>query len=122
MAIVSIFSVGLAVYQGFFYEKRGQISIYLDPPTRVFDLHQSIGGLEVSYGGEDLRKKNETLWIVNVSIRNTGNAEIRKGDYDEQVPLGLAIDEGQIVDAPKLRTSVNYLQQNLKIKTDTRIW
>lgn len=120
MAVVAILSVGLAVFQGFYYEKRGKLFIHLDPPTRVFDLHQSIGGLEVSYGGEDLRKSNKTLWIISVSIKNTGNAEIRKGDYDEQAPVGLTIDEGQIVDTPKLRTSVNYLQQNLKIKTDNQ--
>lgn len=117
MALLAILGFAIAIYQGFFYERRGNITITIDPPARVFDLHRSIGGLEVSYAGEDLRLSKKTLWILTAAIRNTGNAEIKKGDYDDQAPLGLQIDGGEIVDVPTVRTPITYLQQNFKVKT-----
>lgn len=117
MAFIAIVGVTIAIYQGFFYEKRGNISITIDPPARVFDLHQPIGGLEVSYAGEDLRLSKKTLWILSAAIKNIGNAAIKRGDYDDQAPLGLQIDGGQLVDVPSIRTNISYLRQHFKIST-----
>lgn len=120
MAFIAIVGFAIAIYQGFFYEKRGNISIVIDPPARVFDLHQPIGGLEVSYAGEDLRLSKKTLWILSAAIKNIGNAEIKKGDYDDQAPLGLQIDGGQLVDVPSIRTPISYLRQHFKISTGSQ--
>lgn len=120
MAILAIIGFGFAIYQTFVYEKRGQILVSVEPPARVFDVHQPIGGLEVSYAGENLRSSKKALWIVRASIKNSGNAEIKKGDYDEQAPLGLQIDGGHVVDVPTLQTTVSYLQQNLKVRASSQ--
>lgn len=110
MAVVAIVGFGLAIYQGFFYERRGDISVIVDPPAKVFDIHKSVGGLDVSYAGENLRISKKTLWVISANLKNSGNAEIKKGDFDDQAPLGLLVDGGQIVDTPSLHASAEYLQ------------
>lgn len=117
MALLAIAGFGLSIYQGFFYERKGQISIGVSPPAKVLDIHKSVGGLEVSYAGQNLRESQKTLWAITATIRNDGNAEITKGDFDESAPLGIRISEGQIVDTPTLRTSIDYLQKNIKLTT-----
>lgn len=118
MAVLAVVGFGLAIYIGFFFERRSQLAVLVDPPSRVFDIHQPIGGIEVSYAGENLRCTKKTLWIISAALKNIGNAEIRKGDYDEQVPLGLHVEGGHIVDIPSFRTSVPYLEQNLKLRSE----
>lgn len=109
----------LGIYSGFIYERKGNITIETNLPARVFDIHQSVGGLEVSYGGENLRESKKTLWFVSITIKNNGNAVIKNGDYDGKIPLGLRIDGGQIVDTQSLKTSTDYLKENLQIKLNS---
>jgi hypothetical protein len=115
MAILAIVGFGLAIFQGFFYEKKGELTITNDAVSRVFDIHQPVGGLEVSYAGENLRTSKKALWALSFTVRNSGNAEIRKADYDDQVPFGFQFVGAEIVEIPTIKTNVEYLSQNLKI-------
>jgi len=109
--------MGLAIYLGFFYEKKGEITISVDALSRVFDVHQPVGGLEISYAGENLRIAKKTLWSLSFTVRNSGNAEIKKSDFDDQVPFGLRINGASLVEQPSIKTKVDYLQQQLRITT-----
>lgn len=115
MAAVALLSVVFAVYQTFIYERKGEIGLTIAPPAKVLDIHKSVGGLEVSYDGENLRDSKKTLWVISATIRNEGNAEIRKIDFDENDPIGFYVEKGKIVDNPSLRTSIPYLQRNFKL-------
>ena len=117
MAIVAIASVGLAIYSSFVYEKRGELTISIDAVSRVFDVHQTVGGLEISYGGQDLRAVKKALWSVTFRITNSGNAEIKKGDFDDLVPFGLKFEGGELVETPTIKANVNYLSHNLRLTT-----
>lgn len=115
MAAVALLSMVFAIYQTFIYERKGEIGLTIAPPAKVLDIHKAVGGLEVSYGGENLRDSKKTLWVISATIRNEGNAEIRKIDFDENDPVGFYVEKGKIVDNPSLRTSVPYLQRNFKL-------
>jgi hypothetical protein len=115
MAVVTIMSVIFAIYQTFYYERKGEISITVAPPAKVLDIHKAVGGLEVSYAGENLRDTKKTLWVISATIRNEGNAEIRKIDFDENDPVGFLVEKGKLVDTPSLRTSVEYLRRNFTL-------
>jgi hypothetical protein len=119
MAVVGIGGVVLAIYQGFFYEKRGDLTVSIDALSRVFDLHQSVGSLEISYAGKNLRAARKTLWTISLTLKNTGNAEIRKGDFDEAVPLGFKFTGAEVVETPTLNTSVAYLAENVKMRNSS---
>lgn len=122
MAIVAIFGFAFAIYQTYFYERRGEATITLTPPAKLLDIRKAVGGLEVSYAGENLRDSKKTLWVVSATIRNDGNAEIKKGDFDDNDLIGFGVTDGKIVDTPSLRTSVSYLQKNLTLtQTENKI-
>lgn len=116
MAIVALVSFGVAIYASFYYEKQGQISVELMQPTKVLDVHQAVGGLSISYGGEELRTAKKNLWLINTTIKNTGNAVIRKGDFDDSSLLTLKISGGEVVEKPTLITDSTYLKDNVKPK------
>lgn len=116
MAVVALVSFGVAIYASFYYEKQGQISVELTQPTKVLDIHEAVGGLSISYDGEELRTAKKNLWLINTTIKNTGNAVIRKGDFDDSSLLTLKISGGEVVEKPTLITDSTYLKDNVKPK------
>lgn len=112
MAFLAIIGFGLAIYTGFFYEKQGKLTIDLAEPTKILDIHQSVGGLSVSYNGQDLRENNKNLWLVNIIVQNTGNAVIRKDDFDNNALVTFKVLNGSIVDKPNIISKDKYFVQN----------
>lgn len=115
--VVGIVGFAFAIYTAYFYERKPEVSISVDAMSKVFDLYQPVGGLEVSYAGENLRSAKKNLWVLTATIKNVGNAEIRKVDYDDNSPLGLEIKGAVIAERPILKTTVDYLAQNVSIST-----
>jgi hypothetical protein len=117
MAALALISFGFAIYQTFYFEKKPEITISINALSRVFDIHQSVGKLKVIYANEDLRVSKKQLWAMTVTVSNTGNAGIRKDDFDEAAPFGLYFTGAEIVDTPSIHTSNSYLDESIKIKT-----
>jgi hypothetical protein len=113
MAFLAIVGFGLAIYVGFFYEKQGRLTIDVAEPTKILDIHQSVGGLSVAYNGQDLRENNKNLWFVSVVIQNTGNAVIRKDDFDNNALISFKVLNGNVVDKPSIISKDNYFLKNL---------
>ena len=113
MAIVAIASFIFGIYQQF-YDKRPSLLVKTEAVSSVFNVLQPVGGLQISYAGQDLRNSKQSLWVITTSISNIGSSSIRKGDYDDSVPFGLSIKSGQIVENPTVTSENKYLQENLK--------
>lgn len=114
MAALALISFVFAIYQTFYFEKKPEITISVNALSRVFDVYQSVGKLKVIYENEDLRVSKKQLWAMTVTVSNTGNAGIRKGDFDEAAPFGLYFTGAEIVDTPSIHTSNSYLDENIK--------
>lgn len=112
---IGIVGLVLAVYTAFFYERKPELAVSVDALSKVFDLYRPVGGLEVSYAGENLRSSKKNLWVLTATVKNVGNAEVRKVDYDDKSPLGLEIGGAVIAERPTLKTTVNYLGENLAV-------
>lgn len=117
MAALALISFGFAIYQTFYFEKKPEITISVNALSRVFDVYQSVGKLKVIYADEDLRISKKQLWAMTVTVSNTGNAGIKKGDFDEAAPFGLYFTGAEIVDTPSIHTSNSYLDESIKIRT-----
>lgn len=118
MAAIAFVGFALAIYSTFFYERQGHLTIVRTPPARLFDVREPVGSLEISYGGEDLRRAGKTLWVVNLLIANTGNAAIRKSDFDDLSPVGVLVSGGQIVEKPNVQSVIPYIQENARVTSD----
>lgn len=119
MAVLSIVSLATGLYFGFFYERKGEVSIIISPPAKVLDIHESVGGLEVSYAGQNLKDSGKTLWAVVAYFSNTGNSGINKIEFDEQDLIGIGVVNGEIVDRPEVTGNADYLKRNIKIESSS---
>lgn len=115
-AILGVAGILIAVYFSMFFERQGELVIRVDALSRVFDIHRPVGGLEVTYGGENLRTAKKALWVLTASIQNRGNAAVRKNDFDDAVPLGFEVIGGIIAEQPELASSTLYLAKNMKVR------
>lgn len=116
MAVIALLGIGFAIYQTYFYEKSKALTISQGAFTKVFDVYQPVGGLEISYAGENLRDSKKVLWAVNFTIQNSGETGIKIGDFDDKAPMGIAVQGGDIVDEPKYLASNDYIQKALDLK------
>lgn len=113
MALLAIISFGFAIFQQF-NEKKPEILVKTEAVSSVFSVLQPVGGLQISYAGQDLRSSKQALWILSAVISNDGTAGIRKADYDDAAPLSVSVLGGQIVETPVITSENDYLQNNLK--------
>ena len=116
--VFSIFTFILSLYITFYYEKSRVISVTQNAITKVFDIYQPVGGLDVFYAGESLRSANKVLWVINYTIKNTGDTGLKIDDYDPREPLGIQLAGGKVVETPKYSTNKDYLTKNLKVNFD----
>lgn len=116
MAFLALIGFGFAIYQTYFYEKSKSLTISQSAFNKVFDVYQPVGGLEISYAGENLRTTKKVLWAANLTIINSGQTGIKIDDFDSKAPLGVEIQGGDIVDNPKYLASNDYLQKELEPK------
>lgn len=112
-----ITGVGLGVY-GLVAERQPSLQVATISTSRVFDVHQSIGGLEVSYQGQNLRAAKKTLWSTTISVNNPGSAGIRLTDFDARLPVTIFVANGSIVDRPVLSGAADYLLKTLTFKQE----
>lgn len=103
----------LGIY-GLVAEHQPQFKFTLASISSVFDLHQPVGGLDVSYAGQSLRATKKSLWSLSVVITNNGNAGIKLSDFDERAPVTLMIVGGEIVDNPVAISAADYLRDGLR--------
>ncbi|MNI26689.1 hypothetical protein D3C73_803990 [compost metagenome] len=118
MALLALVGFGLAIYTAFFYEKKPHLIFTASQPAKVFDIHQPMSGLEISYAGENLRGGQKNLWVMTVVLKNEGNAEVRKGDYDDRDPVGLTLKNGQLLEQPTVQSESKYIVKNLDLTRD----
>jgi len=119
MAVVAIGGTVFAIYTTYFLEKRAELLFSVDALSKVFDVHKPIGGLEVSYSGENLREAKKTLWYLSLKVQNSGNAGVKKVDYDDLSPVGVRILGATISEIQPIKASNGYLQKNLSARRQT---
>lgn len=114
-AILGLAGLVTGIYFALIYEKQGELVVRIDSLSRVLDVHQPVGGLEITYSGENLRTSKKTLWVLTVTVYNKGNAAVKKGDFDEAVPLGFLIEGAMPAEQPRLSSLTDYLNRNMKV-------
>jgi hypothetical protein len=80
-----------ALYTTFFYEKRAHVVYEIESKTRVFDVRENIAQLDVTFEGESIRKKQQTLSLLTIKIVNAGNLDIGMGAFDSANLPGISV-------------------------------
>ncbi len=120
IALVGLVSAVLGIYTFFVQEKILQIEYEVLANTNVLDINADITKLDITYDGSSLKTSSQSLRIINLRVRNTGNESVLKSFYDNNDPLGVIVTKGKVIEKPELvGTSSDYIKKNLSIKFDT---
>jgi hypothetical protein len=123
-ASIAVISFFVTVYAAFFQEKKIQVQYIITANSNVLDINTEISKVDILYDSTSLKQSNKNLRIFNVKVLNNGDADVLKTFFDENSPLGIEIENGEIVENPEItETSSNYLAKNLKstLKSSNRI-
>lgn len=111
----TVASFALAIYLGFFYEKKTEVTYELLSDSYVVEIHEKLSKLDILYDGNSLKKENQALRVITLKVLNTGENTIRIADYDQKAPLGLSLSHGELVDEPTILASNSYLAEHLAV-------
>ena len=113
--ILAVLFGGLTVYSEFIKDRKPKLKFEVVSNTSVLDVREELGKLEILYDGLDIKKSKQSLRVVIVRVVNPGETDILMDHYDERVPLGFAISNGELLRAELLRASSQYLISNLRV-------
>lgn len=104
----------LGIYS-FFQKDFTQVEYEIITNTRVVDIRENLGELDIIYKGNSILKNNSKLNVVEIKVVNTGTRDILPTFYDDNDLLGLAIPDSEIIDRPVIiKTSNDYLKRNVR--------
>jgi hypothetical protein len=120
IALVGLVSAIIGIYTFFFQDRVLQIEYEVLSNTNVLDINADITKLDITYDGSSLKTSNQSLRIINLRVRNTGNESVLKSFYDNNDPLGVLVTNGKVIEKPELvGTSSDYIKKNLAINFDS---
>ena len=116
ITLLGLTAAGITIY-AFMIDKNVELRYEIVANTNVLDFNADIGNLRVTYDSTNLKETNENLRIYTIKVVNNGEKDILKEYYDENDPLGLAINSGRIIEKPEIiQTSSDYLNRNVNIE------
>ena len=112
--IILIFLAAIAFYN-FFHEKKLEITYEIISESNVLDIHKPLKDLTIFFKDENIQKKNLNLKVYTIRVYNTGELNIRQDDFDKNLPWGLEVKQGKIINKARLiNTNSEYLMSNLE--------
>jgi hypothetical protein len=109
-------SVSLALFFGFsgLREPQSALSYEILKEIDVLDVRTPVEELSVTFQGEDIQGGNLNLRIYAMKVTNTGEVDILKSQFDEDLPWGLRLDGGRAIEARVIDSSSTYLFETIK--------
>lgn len=115
-SLVAILSIIFGFY-AYFHEKKPDIQFTIIGDPNVFDVYKSVSDLEVYFQGKNVEKENLNLKVYTIKVENNGESDILKSLYDDNLPWGFSIENGDVVNEVRIvRSNSPYLDLNLKPK------
>ena len=83
----------------------------------ALDIRENLKDLDIYFQGKNLISTNENIQIYSIKVINTGNRTIQETNYAQTSDFGLKINDGVLVNDPKLISASNeYIQSNMNIR------
>ena len=111
---IGLFSFLLSIYGEYCRNKGPEINYHILGSTRLIELKEKVGLLDIRYNKQSILKKNKTLSLVLLKISNDGSKGVAIHDYDPKSPLGIKIEKGEVLEKPILiQSSSNITKSRL---------
>ena len=115
--ILAVLFGGLTVYSEFVRNRKPELRFEVVSNTSVLDVREELGKLEILYDGLDIKKSKQSLRVVVVRVVNPSETDILMDHYDERVPLGFTVSNGELLRVELLEASNQYLMSNLRVSS-----
>lgn len=105
----------------FYYNKSPSLSLIKLSEINVLEVNRSLDDLKIFYKDKDIQNGNKNIKIVVLKIKNDGKVDITQNMYDIDLPWGINVKGGDIVQARIIDSSNVYLSKTLKPRIDRNI-
>jgi hypothetical protein len=111
--IVAVFFGGYGIYTTY-EENKSEISFQVVNEANIFDVHEPLSELKISFQGKDIQERNLNLKIITIYIENSGNVDILQSHYDINDIWGVQLENGEIIKVQLIDSNSEYIKTNLK--------
>ena len=104
-------SVSLALFFGLsnIKEPTPRLNYEILKEIDVLDVRTPVDQLSVTFQGEDIQEENLNLRIYAMRVTNTGEVDILKSQFDQDLIWGLRVTDGRVIEARLIESSSSYL-------------
>ncbi len=104
----------------FYHKEKPNLQFEVVTNTDVFNLYENVGKLQILYDNENVLSIDTTLKLITIKLINSGDASIKKDDFDKDYLLKLNIENYIIADKPNIiEYSNNYLKERFDFNYDS---
>lgn len=118
--VLSLIGILIAVLFGTYglystiQEDKTEISFEVINEANVFDVHEPVNNLIISFEGEDIQEKNLNIRIITFKVQNIGNVNILQNYYDANEMWGARVNDGDIIRIKLVDSNSGYIKSNLQ--------
>ncbi|TCL32456.1 hypothetical protein EV210_12121 [Anaerospora hongkongensis] len=112
------FIIGLFSVPPFFFPSKPELTFEIISEFDIMDIQKNIPGLTIKYNEKYLSEDNQSLRIIRIRARNSGDIDITKALYDETLPFGFTVKNGEIVSLRPAEYGSEYFKTNFKQSLD----
>jgi hypothetical protein len=88
---------GLFGLYSVFHHPKAAIDYTVTGRANVLDIHTPLRDLQILFQGDDIQQRRLNLQLLQVRVENSGETDIRPGDFDPSLTWGIAVRGGTIV-------------------------
>ena len=115
--LISIFSLLIGIFGILIYpdgkEDKPVISFQIIHELDVLNLQKDVKDLTIRFKNADMVTEGLSLTSLYISIANIGDKNIKKGDFDTDIPWNLKIVDSEVIKVTSL-TNDDYLEKELE--------
>jgi hypothetical protein len=113
--IIGIGGLIFSVYSIYFYKEAPILRFDILTNTNILDVREDVNKLSIFYDSIDLSKSPKNIRVITLKVSNVGSKGISVDDYDRNSPIGIKLNNAEIIQSPVVIESSNsYFKDNVK--------
>jgi len=116
LTVIGLFiSISYIIYVEFIREVQADIDYLVTTKSNVFDLKEPIPNPKILYADNNLIDTNESIVLINLRVANTGNVNIKEGDYYSGTEFGFKVIGAKLLKTPEVvHTNIRNVDKTIR--------
>lgn len=96
------------------------LDFIIETNVSAVNVKEDLRKLTILYDGEDILKMGKTISILTVKVINNSNVNIAASSYDNDIPFGFKVNQGEVLETPVIiESNDDYLKKGLNFSVDS---